>query len=315
MVSAKLNRRVLARELSVASRANACEILASASAFVTRHAYRVGVTGPPGAGKSTLLAKLVAARLNGDSQIGVLAIDPSSPLSGGSILGDRIRMDDIADNPSLYIRSLPSGSSYDGLTGNAAQMLSIMDKHGFDEVFLETVGVGQIDHAVKMLVDTMVLVLVPESGDSIQAMKAGILEMADIYVVNKADRPNADRIAAEIESVLGHSTSRRDEWKPPVLMAVAQSGEIQGLSDALDRHKRWLRENRDPQMQRRLLARQQISSLLCQEVVEIAANAADELFDAPLDELMSYFIGQLNVDNGMVDAPVALKDNKNNAAS
>jgi LAO/AO transport system kinase len=289
----KLNRRQLARELTAASRASAAEILRRSSLEASTSAHRIGFTGPPGGGKSTLIAALASARARTASRIGVLAIDPTSPISGGSILGDRIRMDEIADCSEVYIRSMPSRWAQDGLTGNVVEMLRIMDRHHFDEVFLETVGVGQTDHAVKAIVDTVVLVLVPESGDSVQAMKAGILEMADIYVVNKSDRPNAQRIAAEIESVLALSTNNREGWKPPILMASAAKGDLGGLGESLDRHRDWVSEHQDPQMQRRRLARQQLQSVINQHVAEIADGAPGDLFDSSTSNIYSYFVKHL----------------------
>ena len=214
-----LDRRRLGRELTRAGRASVAECLAESAAVPDSDALRIGFTGPPGAGKSTLIARLARTRLARPGRIGVLAVDPSSPISHGSILGDRVRMDEIAGHPRLYIRSVPSRNAHDGLADNIAEMLAVMERHGFDDLILETVGVGQADYTVRSLVDTVVLVVTPESGDAIQAMKAGIQEMADIYVVNKADRPGAQRTLADIRAVLQSRDPGPADWRPPVVAA------------------------------------------------------------------------------------------------
>ena len=213
-----LNRRALARQLSQAGSASVADALSDAFDVLeeTESAVRIGVTGPPGAGKSTLIARLAAARLQQPGRVGILAIDPTSPLSKGSILGDRIRMEEIAADPNLYIRSMPSRHAHDGMADNMTEMLAVMERHNFDDIILETVGIGQADYAVRTLVDTVILVVMPESGDTVQAMKAGVMEMADIYVVNKADRPGAKRTVADIQSVLALKDFNSDGWQPPV---------------------------------------------------------------------------------------------------
>ncbi len=222
-----LDRRALARQLSLAGRASVADVLSEAdSNFKTeKPAVRIGVTGPPGAGKSTLIARLAASRLQHGERVGVLAIDPTSPLSQGSILGDRIRMDEIADDPNLYIRSMPSRHAHDGMADNITGMLAVLESHNFDNIFLETVGIGQADYSVRTLVDTVILVVVPESGDTVQAMKAGVMEMADVYAVNKADRPGAKRTVTDIQSVLALKeiipvVGGRGCYKPPAKMVM-----------------------------------------------------------------------------------------------
>jgi LAO/AO transport system kinase len=228
-------RRQLARELSRQSRLDVREILKQSPPAATI-ARRIGVTGPPGAGKSSLIAALGAARLGMGREVGVLAIDPTSPLSKGSLLGDRIRMDAIADDARLYIRSVPSGPCHDGLCRNVVGLLETFEAAQFDDVVLETVGVGQVSYEARKLVDSLMLVLVPESGDTIQAMKAGILEVADLYVVNKADLPGADRLAAELASVLNR-TPRADGWRPPVILSSTRTGRgVDEINAALAAH-------------------------------------------------------------------------------
>lgn len=198
---------------------------------------RTGITGSPGAGKSSLIAMLAAQWLDAGSKVGVLAVDPSSPATGGSVLGDRARMDAIAENPDLFIRSFSSGRSVDGLAPNMVALLDCFDQAGFGEIVLETVGVGQVSYEVRKLVETLVLVLVPDSGDVVQAMKAGILETADIYVINKSDLPGSDRLVSEIGSLVSWR-KKKEPWLPPIVRtsAVDPRGAAE-LAAAIARHR------------------------------------------------------------------------------
>lgn len=293
-----LDRRRLGRELSVAGRADAAAILALAPAAVDQAASRIGFTGPPGAGKSTLVSRLADRYSHDDRRVGILAIDPSSPVSGGSILGDRIRMDELSLASEVYIRSVPSRSANDGLTPNVAEMLNIMDRHDFDDVLIETVGIGQTDHAVHALVDTVVLVLVPESGDTIQAMKAGILELAHIYVVNKADRPNASQMRASLEGVLALGRDDPTQWRPPVVLTAAADNDLAGLEDAIAAHREWLATHCDPVSRRRRRARQLAESVIAAAVAEAAGELAAEHYDGSPDDLYVAYLEQLRAKAG-----------------
>lgn len=165
-------------------------------------AHRIGVTGPPGAGKSTLILQLVRCLRERGERVGIVAVDPTSPFTGGALLGDRIRMNEVSTDSGVFIRSMASRGSLGGLAMATREAADLLDAFGFERVIVETVGVGQTELEVARAADTTVVVLVPESGDSIQAMKAGLMEIADLYAVNKADRPDADRLAREIEVVL-----------------------------------------------------------------------------------------------------------------
>ena len=180
-------------------------------------ARRIGFSGPPGAGKSTLIATWSKHLLELGRSMGVLAVDPSSPLSSGSLLGDRIRMDHVTDHKGFFLRSVPSRSVHDGLCPNVACMLDAMEHDNFDDIVLETVGVGQTDYAARSLVDAFVVILNPETGDVIQAMKAGILEVADVLVVNKADMQASKRMHAELKSVI----TRLPADSQPALVSVS----------------------------------------------------------------------------------------------
>jgi GTPase len=165
-------------------------------------AHRVGLTGPPGAGKSSLVAALAERCRGRDQQVGVVAVDPTSPFSGGALLGDRIRMNDLATDPGMFIRSMATRGSLGGLAVTSKEVIDLMDAYGMDRLFVETVGVGQTELEITGAADTVVVVLVPESGDGIQAMKAGLMEIADIFIVNKSDRPGADRLVKELRTAI-----------------------------------------------------------------------------------------------------------------
>ena len=278
------NRRELARRLTRILDASPADTLRGLSELPAGSAVRIGVTGPPGAGKSTLVCRLAEQRLADARRIGILAIDPTSPISRGSLLGDRVRMESIAQHPGVYVRSLPTRRTHDGLCDNAADLLLTMEAFGFDDILLETVGVGQTDVAVRILVDTVVLVLVPESGDTIQAMKAGILETADVLVVNKADLPGAQRIKAEVETIM-RRRNKPDDWRPPVVMASAAKGTgIGDLDDAIKRHGDWLRQHRDPDFVRRERTKYLVQSLIGRRVTELLEDASPDLFAGDLQD-------------------------------
>ena len=250
-------------------------------------AQRIGLTGPPGAGKSTLTSRVAQVYRAREERVGIVAVDPTSPFTGGALLGDRIRMNNISTDPGIFIRSMATRGALGGLATTTKEIADLIDAYGFERVLLETVGVGQSELEIAGTADTSVVVLVPESGDSIQAMKAGLMEIADIFVINKADRPGADKLAQEIEVMLhmrlgelprnaGHHgvslksvgkaaregvRQRADEsgeWAIPVLKTVAQSGEgIDELVRTLDRHQVYLEESGElsRRRQRRLAER------------------------------------------------------------
>jgi LAO/AO transport system kinase len=215
--------RALSRAISLieASAPEAGELLANAKAL-GRRAIKIGITGPPGAGKSTLVDQLIRAlRLRG--QVGVIAVDPSSPRTGGALLGDRIRLRGFEADAGVYIRSMASRGALGGLARTAAGVAALMEASGHDFVLIETVGVGQDEVGITALADVTVLVLVPGLGDDIQSLKAGVMEIADIFVVNKSDLPEADRVFAEIEAM--QHLAPAQAWTPPIIPAVATTGE------------------------------------------------------------------------------------------
>ncbi len=258
-------------------------------------AARVGITGPPGAGKSSLVTEFARLCRRGGEDVGVVAVDPTSPYSGGALLGDRIRMNELATDPGIFIRSMASRGSLGGLATTTKEVIDLMDAYGFPRLLIETVGVGQTELEITGAADTVVVVLVPESGDGVQAMKAGLMEIADIFVVNKADRPGADRLVREIRGALklrvggmpagaGHhgpaSTRtpgalevRKGEgngtgdthpevdpkrWVPRVLLTTAQTGEgVEELIEVVEEHRAHMEATGELERRRRdrMLAR------------------------------------------------------------
>lgn len=253
------------------------------SEFVTQSALmssrRIGFSGPPGAGKSSLIAAWSRRALDAGRRVGVLAIDPSSPISSGSLLGDRIRMDDVTEHPAFFLRSVPSRSVHDGLCPNAALLLNVFDEFGFDDVVLETVGVGQAEYASRVLVHTFVVVLNPQAGDVIQAMKAGILEVADILVVNKADLDSADRMVRELAGMVALRPAGC--WSPPVVpVSVLRGTGLDALDEALTAHARAM--PRADIQKRRDLRRYGLQSALTARMDELLASYPPDLWDGDL---------------------------------
>ncbi|HEX6817247.1 MAG TPA: methylmalonyl Co-A mutase-associated GTPase MeaB [Ktedonobacterales bacterium] len=240
------DRRALARVVSLIENGTpqARELLTKLHSY-GGHAHIVGLTGSPGAGKSTLVTQLARELLRRGQRVGIVAVDPTSPFTGGAILGDRIRMQDLAGNPNLFIRSMASRGTLGGLAATTRDAVRALDAAGFDTIFIETVGAGQAEVEIVRAAQTVVVVTVPGMGDDIQAIKAGILEIADIFDVNKADRPGADQTAAELRMLLSLDEHRKERaWRVPIVKTSAASGEgIAELADKLREHRIFLEES------------------------------------------------------------------------
>jgi LAO/AO transport system kinase len=280
---------------------DAREIL-SALYPATGKAYEIGLTGPPGAGKSTLVDRLSTLLLEDERRVGIIAVDPTSPFSGGALLGDRVRMAHLSGREDVFIRSMATRGSLGGLSGATKDASIAMDAFGMDYILIETVGVGQVELDVADACDTTVVVLVPESGDSVQAMKAGLLEIADIVAINKADRGGADELLAELRFVFD-VRSTADGWEPPILSCQAAYDEgitelreairshrahLEGTGALVDRRKRHLlsriRELVEQSL-RRSLEREILAPGNLNRLVEKAYNRQADIFQV-VDEIV-----------------------------
>jgi len=260
-------------------------------------ARRIGLTGPPGAGKSSITSLLVRRFRDAGLRVGVIAVDPTSPFTGGALLGDRVRMESVALDPGVFIRSMATRGPLGGLAAATREVADVLDAFGFDRLLIETVGVGQSELDVARTADSTLLVLVPESGDSIQTLKAGVMEVADIFVVNKSDRPGADRLRNDVELMLGlrkgisfgntpahhgvdlkranparvarEAAARADpvQWTPPVLSAIATKEQgIDEIVAALDRHFAYLERSGTLRVRRRERMRERVMDVVEQKV-------------------------------------------------
>ncbi len=260
--------RAVARLISLVEDGD--ELLPEVAAALAPHAGRaqvVGLTGSPGVGKSTTTNELVRALRAAGHRVGVLAVDPSSPFTGGAILGDRVRMQDHATDDGVYIRSMSSRGHLGGLAAATPQAVRVLEGAGCDVVLVETVGVGQAEVEIASLADTTLVLLAPGMGDAIQAVKAGILEIADVFVVNKADRPGADATYRDIQGMLGLGERAPGQWRPQVVRATAVRGEgVDEVLGAVEKHRAWLVESGELRRRREARAAAEVEAIALGEL-------------------------------------------------
>jgi LAO/AO transport system kinase len=276
------DRRAIARAISAVESGEATGVALLKRLFArTGGALVVGVTGSPGVGKSTLVEKLAGEYRRSGWRVGIVAVDPSSPFSGGAILGDRIRMQRLSADDGVYIRSMATRGQLGGLAPTTHDVVTVLDAAGYEVVLVETVGVGQDEVEVARLADITVLLLVPGMGDDIQAFKSGVMEIADLFVINKADRPGAERVEQEITAMLSIAL-RTDGWHPRVLKTVATTGEgITALRQALEQFRAFGAESALKEQRRREHRRARLLAMLRQSLFEKVAR--EHLRDGSID--------------------------------
>jgi len=251
----------------------------------------IGLTGAPGAGKSTVTGALLSAFRKAGHRVAVLAVDPSSPFTGGALLGDRIRMQEHAADEGVFIRSMASRGHLGGLAASTPQAIRVLDAAGFELIIIETVGVGQAEVAIASLADSVVVLLAPGMGDAIQAAKAGILEVADLFVVNKADKPDAQQVVRNLRNMIALADLAEGDWKPPIVTTVAVKSEgIQELVHRLNQHWSWLNDTGELKHRRLARAREELTALAFAALRgRLAASRLDELAGQVADGTLDPF--------------------------
>jgi LAO/AO transport system kinase len=238
------NKRAIARAISIVELNDFQSSNLLKEIFThTGISYRIGITGPPGAGKSTITNQLTKYFLKNNKSVGIIAVDPTSPFTGGALLGDRVRMNEIGNNENVFIRSMATRGSLGGLSKRAIDAADVLDAAGYDFIILETVGVGQSELDIAQAADTTIVVLVPESGDSVQAMKAGLMEIADFFVLNKSDRPGAEQAIASMHTILMMKDHDEKSWLPNIIKTIASENKgIIEIAEEINRHKEYMKE-------------------------------------------------------------------------
>jgi LAO/AO transport system kinase len=283
------DRKSISRCISLTENdeAEASEILKTISSHLGK-AYRIGITGPPGAGKSTITNQLTKLLRSKNFRVGIIAVDPTSPFTGGALLGDRVRMNEIGNDEGVFIRSMATRGSLGGLSKKAIDAADILDASGFDYILLETVGVGQSELDIAQNADTTIVVLVPESGDSVQAMKAGLMEIADFFVLNKSDRPGSQQAFTSLKTILMMREHTENSWLPNIIKTVAAEGKgIKDIHDEINRHRDFMSSSNSFYIKRQKQAKIRIKEIVEDKLKKKLWNSSiEETLDSSLEHVV-----------------------------